>query len=83
MHHAGGELGLAGVLRSAGLLGSSVPAELFAGQISSGLGPGQFFRPPRGLANRYDFLSSVTLDRAFDIRGPGHFGHSRVGFSPV
>ena len=64
MHHAGGRLGLAELLSSACLLGSSVLAELFAGQVSSGLGPGQFFRLLCGLTDHCDFSSIATLDRA-------------------
>ena len=70
MHHAGGRLGLAELRSSACLLGSSVLAELFAGQVSSELGLDQFFRPLRGSTNRYGFLSSVTLDRASVLGDP-------------
>ena len=60
----GGRLGLAELLSSSCLLGSSVLAELFAEQVSSKLGLDQFFRPLHGSTNRYDFSSSATLDRA-------------------
>ena len=69
------------------LVRPSCLARVLAGQLSSGLGPGQFFKPLRGSTNRYDFSSSATMDRTSVFGDPVILvavgsGFIRLGISP-